>query len=125
MAKTVLIVDDNAFIRQAVCDLFEREGDFEVCGEAEDGRQAIAAATCLHPDLVVLDISMPVMNGLDAARVLRALIPNLPLILYSLGVDKAVELQARSIGVSEVVSKSAPVSLLISRARHLLYPIAA
>jgi two-component system, NarL family, nitrate/nitrite response regulator NarL len=125
MTKTVLIVDDNAFIRQALCDLFEGERDFEVCGEVEDGQQAIVAATCLHPDLVVLDISMPVMNGFDAARVLRALMPTLPLILYSVGVDKAVELQARSIGVSEVVSKAAPVSVLISRARHLLYLAAA
>jgi DNA-binding NarL/FixJ family response regulator len=125
MTKTVLIVDDNAFIRQALCELFEREGDFEVCGEAEDGRQAIAAAACLHPDLVVLDICMPVMNGLEAARVLRSLMPNVPLILYSIGVDNAVELQARSIGISAVVSKGAPVSVLISRARHLVYPAAA
>jgi DNA-binding NarL/FixJ family response regulator len=125
MTKTVLIVDDNAFIRQALCELFERESDLEVCGEAEDGQQAIAAAMCLHPDLVVLDISMPVMNGFDAARALRALRPALPLILYSAGADRAVESQSRSIGISEVISKAAPVSLLISRARRLLYPAAA
>jgi two-component system, chemotaxis family, chemotaxis protein CheY len=117
MTKTVLIVDDNTFVRQALCEIFERESDFEVCGEAEDGRQAVAAAICLHPDLVVLDISMPVMNGLDAARVLRALLPTLPLILYSAGVDEAVQLQARSIGMSEVVSKGRPVSILISKAK--------
>jgi two-component system, chemotaxis family, chemotaxis protein CheY len=125
MTKTVLIVDDNKFVRQALCELFEREGDFEVCGEAEDGRQAIAAATCLHPDLVVLDISMPVMNGLDAARVLRALMPTAQLILYSACVDKAVELRARLIGISHVVSKAAPVSVLISKARDLLFRTAA
>jgi DNA-binding NarL/FixJ family response regulator len=125
MTKTVLIVDDNTFIRQALSELFEREGDFEICGEAEDGRQAITAATCLHPDLVILDISMPVMSGLDAARVLKALMPAVPLILYSVGVDNTVELQARSIGVSDVVSKSAPVSVLISKARDLVYPAAA
>src|SRR5215469_951866 len=101
MTKTVLIVDDNAFVREALCEIFEREGDFDVCGEAEDGQQAIAATMCLHPDLVVLDISMPVMNGLDAARVLRTLMPTLPLILYTAGADKAVEQQARSVGISE------------------------
>jgi len=68
MRKTGLIVDDNAFIRRALCELFEREGDLEACREAEDGRQAIAAALCLHPTLIVLDISMPVMNGVDAAE---------------------------------------------------------
>jgi two-component system chemotaxis response regulator CheY len=125
MTKSVLIVDDNAFIRQALCELFDREGDFEVCGEAEDGRQAIAAVMCLHPDLVVLDISMPVMNGLDAARVLRDLRPTLAVILYSANADKAVELQARAMGISELISKTAPVAELIRRARHLLYAAAA
>jgi DNA-binding NarL/FixJ family response regulator len=125
MTKTVLIADDNTFIRQALSELFEREGDFEVCGEVEDGRQAVTAAVCLHPDLVILDISMPIMNGLDAARTLKALMPSLPVILYSVSVDRAVELQARSIGVSDVVAKGAPASVLISRARHLLYPAAA
>ena len=125
MTKTVLIVDDNAFIRSALCELFEREGDFQVCGEAENGQVAIAAAICLHPDLVVLDISMPVMTGLDAARVLRTLMPTLPLILYSAAADRGVELQVRQMGISELVSKASPVSVLISRARELLYPAAA
>ena len=62
MAKTVLIVDDNAYIRQALCELFKRESDFEVCGEAKNGKEAIARARELHPDLIMLDLSMPVMN---------------------------------------------------------------
>ncbi len=67
--KSVLIVDDNAFIRQALCELFKKEADFEVCGEAENGKKAIEKARELRPDLIVLDLSMPVMNGFDAARV--------------------------------------------------------
>ena len=59
MAKTVLIVDDNAYIRQALCEVFTCEADFEVCGEAENGKEAIAKARELHPDLIVLDLSMP------------------------------------------------------------------
>jgi chemotaxis response regulator CheB len=84
MAKTVLIVDDNAYIRQALCDLFKREADFEVCGEAENGKEAVAKARELHPDLIVLDLSMPVMNGLNAARELKRLMPTVPLLMYSL-----------------------------------------
>ena len=120
MPKTVLIVDDNAFIRQALHKYFESEADFEVCGEAENGRDAIEAAKCLHPDLVVLDFSMPVMNGLDAARILKDLIPTLPMILYSAVGDKAIELLARSMGISDLVSKSDPVCVLIRSARNVL-----
>ena len=73
MAKTVLIVDDNAYIRQALCELFTREAEFEVCGEAANGRQAVRKALELHPDLIVMDLSMPEMNGLETARELRRL----------------------------------------------------
>jgi two-component system chemotaxis response regulator CheY len=125
MAKTVLIVDDNAYIRQTLCSVFKREADFEVCGEAENGREAIAKAAELHPDLIVLDLSMPLMNGLDAARELKRLMPTVPLIMYSLFGDGFVEQQARLVGISELVSKSQPVAILVSKARSLVYRTAA
>ena len=68
MAKSVLIVDDVELIRRALCELFKSEADFDVCGEAENGQEAIEKAQELHPDLIVLDLSMPIMNGIDAAR---------------------------------------------------------
>jgi YesN/AraC family two-component response regulator len=80
MAKTILIVDDNAYIRQALCQVFKSEADFELCGEATNGKEAIDKALELHPDLIVLDLSMPVMNGLDAARELKQLMPTVPLL---------------------------------------------
>lgn len=125
LAKSVLIVDDNAFIRQALCELFERESDFEVCAEAENGKEAIAKAQELHPDIIVLDLLMPVMNGFDAARFLKRLMPAVPLIMYSAFGDKVAEYQARVIGISEVVSKSEHVSMLIHKARGLLNSSAA
>jgi two-component system chemotaxis response regulator CheY len=125
MAKTVLIVDDSPYVRQALCDLFKREADFEVCGEAENGKEAIARAQELHPDLIVLDLSMPVMNGLDAARELKRLMPTVPLIMYSAFGDGFVEQQARLVGISELVSKSHPATILVSKARSLLYRTAA
>lgn len=79
----------------------------------------------LLPDLIVLDLSMPVMNGLDAARVLKRIMPTVPLITYSVFGDRFVEQQARLIGISEVVSKSDPLSVLLAKARNLLYPAAA
>ena len=123
--KSVLIVDDNAYIRQALCELFKHEADFNVCGEAANGKEAIETAQELRPDLIVLDLSMPVMNGLDAARILKRLMPTVPLIMYSAFGDKLVEHQARLIGISEVVSKSEHKTVLIEKARGLLYSAAA
>jgi two-component system, chemotaxis family, chemotaxis protein CheY len=125
MAKTVLIVDDNRYIRQALCAVFKREPDFEVCGEAENGREAVAKARELHPDLIVLDLSMPVMNGLDAARELKRLMPTVPLIMYSVFGDTFMEQQASLIGISDLVSKSQPAAILVSKARNLVYHNAA
>jgi chemotaxis response regulator CheB len=125
VAKSVLIVDDNAYIRRVLCELFKREADLEVCGEAGNGKEAIEKAQELRPDLIVLDLSMPVMNGLDAARVLKRLMPTVPLIMYSAFGDGSAEYQARLIGISEVVSKSEGTSVLIHKARLLLYPAAA
>jgi len=125
MAKAVLIVDDNTFIRQALCEIFTRETDFKVCGEAENGREAIERAQQLHPDLIVLDLSMPVMNGLEAARVLKRRMPTVPIIMFSAFGDGFVEQQARLIGISDVVSKSENAAVLIHKARGLLFPTAA
>ena len=125
MAKTVLIVDDNEIIRRGLREFFTAEPDFDVCGEAENGREAIEKAQELHPDLIVLDLSMPVMNGIDAARVLRKLMPTLPLIIFSEYSDALSEAEARSAGVSALVSKSEHVLALVAKARALLYPVAA
>jgi DNA-binding NarL/FixJ family response regulator len=125
MVKNVLVVDDSPSIREALRELFKREADFNVCGEAGNGREAIEKAQALHPDLVVIDLSMPVMNGLDAARVLKRLMPSLRLIMYSAFGDRFVEQQARLIGISELVSKSEPVAVLVGKARSLLYHLAA
>jgi chemotaxis response regulator CheB len=123
--KSVLIVDDNAYMRHALCQVFRREADFDVCGEAENGKEAIEKAQGLRPDLIVLDLSMPVMNGFDAARVLKRLMPMVPLIMYSEFGDKLAEEQARLIGISEVVSKTEHAGVLIHKARGLLNSAAA
>lgn len=125
MRKTVLIVDDNVFVRRALYQFFEREADFQVCGMAENGHQAIEEARHLRPDLIVLDLTMPVMNGLEAARVLKCIMPATPLIMYSAHGAAVSEQLVRSTGISEMVSKTDQVSVLIEKARRLLYPAAA
>ena len=125
MVKSVLIADDNALIRQGLCELFSREVDFEICGEAENGREAIEEAQEVHPDLILLDLSMPVMNGLDATRALKRVMPEVPIIMYSAYSDSFTQREARSAGVSTLVSKSEQVSVLLGKARSLVYEIAA
>jgi DNA-binding NarL/FixJ family response regulator len=125
MPKAVLVVDDNEFIRRSLCKVFTSEADFEVCGEAENGREAIEKALELRPDLIVMDLSMPVMNGIEAARALKGLLPTVPLIIFSAYSDVFSENEARSAGVAALVSKSDHVSVLIDKARVLFYPAAA
>ena len=81
MAKTVLIVDDSAIVRRTVGSALLSDG-FKVCGEANNGQEAVELAEKLSCDLIILDVSMPVMNGLQADPVLRKLVPNSPIILY-------------------------------------------
>jgi chemotaxis response regulator CheB len=125
MRKTVLIVDASVFVRHALYELFTRQSDFDVCGVAENGREAIEVAGQLHPDLIVLDLSMSVMNSLDAARVLKRVLPTVLIIMYSALEDNLSEKQAKLVGISEVVSKFAPPSRLLEKARALAYGIAA
>jgi DNA-binding NarL/FixJ family response regulator len=125
MAKTILIVDDNPFIRNVLCEEFKNQADLDLCGEAENGKAAIDKAKELRPDLIVLDLSIPVMNGLEAARVLKRIMPGVPLIMFSEYSNAFSEQEARSAGISALVSKSEHVSLLVAKARALLYDLAA
>lgn len=117
--KTVLVVDDNQMVRHAVCSALLSDG-LDVCGEANDGQQAIELARKLSPDLIILDLSMPVMNGLQAAPVLRKLVPNSPIILFTLYVNKAIEQQLRAIGIDSVFPKGESISNLIEKVHALL-----
>jgi CheY-like chemotaxis protein len=119
MQKRILVVDDNATIRRLLCTLFKSEADFDVCGEAANGKEAIERAKELHPDAIVLDLSMPVMNGIDAARVLNELMPTVPLIMFSEYSEPISEKLARSAGISALVSKFAHVSVLLEKVRLL------
>ena len=125
MPKSVLVVDDNARIRHLLCELFTSASDFEVCGDAANGREAIERAQELHPDVILIDLSMPVMNGVDAARVLKELMPTVPLIMFSEYGDVFSENEARSAGISALVSKSTHVSVLLEKVRRFCVPIAA
>jgi DNA-binding NarL/FixJ family response regulator len=118
--NSILIVDDNALMRKAVRLGFEGRSGFQICGEAVDGLDAIEKARQLKPDLIILDFSMPVMNGLETAAVLSREMPLVPLILFTMHIGAVMASDARSAGVSAVVSKDLGSEGLVSRALTLL-----
>lgn len=120
MAKGILIVDDNVVIRRSLRRILESIGEWKIVGEAADGREGIEKARELQPDLIVLDLAMPVMNGLEAARELNQIMPNVPLLMYSAFADKYMEKEAFSVGIKAVVSKASDMEALVRQARELL-----
>src|ERR1700730_19122344 len=86
-SKSILIVDDSLPVRRMLRSFVEARTDFEVCGEAVNGLDAIEKARTLHPDLIVMDLSMPVMNGLEAETVLKAMLPEVPVVIQKNDMD--------------------------------------
>jgi DNA-binding NarL/FixJ family response regulator len=118
--KRVFVVDDSPIARSMVRQLFESQSNYEIAGEAENGRDAVAKAAFLKPDLIVLDLNMPVMGGLDAAPFLRRVLPETRLILFTIYEGREVEQRAHAAGIQAVVSKNNAVSELVPQAEALL-----
>jgi two-component system chemotaxis response regulator CheY len=119
VGKAVLVVDDSAVIRKLLAAAFLSHG-FKTCAEAENGKEAIEVAKQIKPDLITLDLSMPVMNGLTAASELRRVFPSTPIILFTLYGDSLSKTAASGAGVSLVLTKTVPISTLIDNAHELM-----
>ena len=112
-AFTVLIADDHPIFREGVAALLSRDDRFIVCGQVENGEQAIAALAQNRPDIVLMDISMPGVGGLEAANKILARVPTTKVIILSASADKRDIDQAQAIGVSGyLLKRSAVVNLL-------------
>ncbi len=120
MARAILIADDNLSIRRVLRSALENVGECSICGEAENGATAIDKVKELHPDLVILDFSMPVLNGLEVLRALKRLRPTMPVILFTMFKDRHLEAEAFAAGASVVISKAAGIDTLIEQTRVLL-----
>ena len=104
MLQRIFIVDDNPSVRTRIRTLLETSG-FEICGEASDGLDAVERAPEINPDLIILDVSMPRMNGLDAARKLRDIHPNVPILLNTSHAAVIRAEESLPEGVTAVVDK--------------------
>lgn len=120
-AKTITIVlaDDHRIVRQGLHALLKAEADFDVIGEAGDGLKALELVRKLNPDVVVLDLMMPGLNGLEVARQLSKQMPKTKIIILSMYDDEGFVLEALSNGVSAYVLKDAGSNDLIQAVREV------
>ena len=103
----ILIVDDHEVVRRGVCSLLSLEEGMEVCGEAVDGLDAVVKAQELRPDIITMDISMPNMNGLEAAREIRRMMPDVQILILTQHDVPEMMQQALNAGANGYVVKSA------------------
>jgi DNA-binding NarL/FixJ family response regulator len=120
--STVLIVDDCPAVRKTLRSLLETELNSVVCIEAVNGIDAIAKAEVSCPDLVILDLCMPEMNGFEAAVVLQKTMPRAPLFMLTSYQSGDVESQAASVGIRAVFSKYTGINALLAQVTELLSP---
>ena len=116
--KRILIVDDQAALLKVLRTSLEHHG-FSVCGEAENGIDAIGRAVATRPDLVILDVAMPGLNGIEVASILQSLLPNVPIILHTIYGDRLGKSLKNLVGIKAVVAKSEGIGKLIDRVRSL------
>jgi two-component system, chemotaxis family, chemotaxis protein CheY len=113
-------VDDNPLIRKMVCAAFVSSG-FDSCVHAENGAHALVEAVRVKPSAITLDLSMPIMNGLEAAPRLRRILPDTPIIPYTLYAPiKCLEADASKMGISLIASKDEPLQSLVSKVESLV-----
>ena len=121
MSKNILVADDNPSIRSRICRLVESEG-FAVCAEAANGIEAIEMAHKFQPNLILIDLTMPVMNGAEAATILKKELPHIPIILFTMHEDSLNTTLASEIGVDKVIRKSEAGKLVDSMREVLGLP---
>jgi PAS domain S-box-containing protein len=119
----VLLVDDHTVVRQGIGSMLRNEQDIEIAGEAADGQEAVELARILKPDVILMDVSMPKLNGVEATRIIHADFPEIRIIglsMFDEGEQAAAMLQA---GAAKYVSKSGATAAIIGAIRNSVYPL--
>jgi len=117
---TVLIVDDYPAVRGAIRTGLARYSEFSACGEAADGADAIEKATTLKPDFILLDLAMPGMNGMEAAPILKRLMPTVLIVAFTMYGELLGSSLPSTIGIDAVIDKLAGIEKVMECARNLL-----
>jgi DNA-binding NarL/FixJ family response regulator len=116
----ILLVDDNDLVRKIARMFIETQTDLEICGEAVDGSDAIEKAKQLQPDLILLDLAMPNMNGAEAAPIIKRLLPKVPIVLFTLYKEQIGTALFSKLGIDAVFSKPDGGWKLVECVRGLL-----
>jgi DNA-binding NarL/FixJ family response regulator len=116
----ILLVDDSPLMRRTLRTFFEQEAQWSVCGEAVNGRDGIDKASQLHPDLIVMDLIMPSLNGIEASRMIKRLLPSVPIVMFTTFTDSFLTKEALSAGVDAVIPKIEGATTLIHSIKRLI-----
>jgi DNA-binding NarL/FixJ family response regulator len=116
---TVLLADDHTIVREGLRALLEAEGDIEVVGEAQTGRQAVQLTTKLQPDVVIMDVAMPLLNGLEATRRIRKAVPAVKVLILSAHGDDLYVEQATLVGAAGYLIKQTSADFLSRAIREV------
>ena len=102
----ILVVDDNAAVRRYLRGALEQQHNWRVCDEARDGQEAVDRVLQIRPDVIVLDFQMPRLNGLDAARLINRLSPEIPILMVTLYLSRQLSEEARRVGIRGACAKT-------------------
>ena len=120
MSVRILLADDHRIVREGLAALVEKQSDMKVIGQASDGRQAIQLACDLQPDVIIMDASMPVLNGIEATRRIAAELPNIPVLCLSFQSNKRLVLAVLEAGASGYLLKDCAAEELITAIRTII-----
>ena len=115
----VMIVDDHAIVREGIAEVLEHSGEFEVVGQAGDGEEAAAMVLGIRPDVVIMDILMPVKNGIEACREIVAALPETRVLMLTASNDQSGIVQSVNAGASGYLQKYSGKEMLLSTVREV------
>ena len=120
MITKILIADDHGILRQGISSLIEKHADMQVVGEADNGQMAVELTRKLRPDVVVMDISMPVLNGIEATRQIKSELPDVKVLALSVHTEKEFVLDILKAGVSGYMLKECVFSDLVNAIKVII-----
>lgn len=121
MPKRVLIADDNKIVRRTIRTILGKWPDVEICAETEDGRKTVDAALALRPDLLILDVRMPELNGIEVASILRKTLPQTKTMLFTMYSEQVGKYLASAAGVTVILPKVDGLPAFVKAVDSLLH----